>query len=93
MQQTFGPADMGIALVEPDTLFIDEYMEDAFAPDAGLPDRGGMCVGYRATDEGGFWRRTGGYARAANASGPRAHSRCRDGDRFGKVLQAGDGRL
>jgi len=39
MQQTFGPANMEIALVEPDTLFIDEYMEDAFAPDSGLPDR------------------------------------------------------
>jgi len=30
---------MGIALVEPDTLFIDEYMEDALAPDSRLPDR------------------------------------------------------
>jgi len=37
MQQTFGPANMEIALIEPDTLFIDEYMEDAFAPDSGLP--------------------------------------------------------
>jgi len=33
MQQTFGPANMEVALVEPDMLFIDEYMEDAFASD------------------------------------------------------------
>jgi len=35
MQQTFGPANIEIALVEPNTLFIDEYMEDAFASDSG----------------------------------------------------------
>ena len=35
MQQTFGPANIEIALVDPNTLFIDEYMEDAFASDSG----------------------------------------------------------
>ena len=35
MQQTFGPANIEIALVEPNTLFIDEYMEDAFVSDSG----------------------------------------------------------
>jgi len=34
MQQTFGSANLEIALVESDTLFIDEYMEDAFASDS-----------------------------------------------------------
>ena len=34
MQQTFGPANMEIALVNPDTLFVEEYMEDAFASDS-----------------------------------------------------------
>ena len=31
MQQIFGPANLEIALVDPNTLFIDEYMEDVFA--------------------------------------------------------------
>ena len=35
MQQTFGPANIEVALVDPNTLFIDEYMEDAFASDSG----------------------------------------------------------
>ena len=31
MQQTFGIANLEIGLVDPNTLFIDEYMEDVFA--------------------------------------------------------------
>jgi len=33
MRQTFGPANMEVALVESDTSFINEYMEGAFPSD------------------------------------------------------------